>query len=419
MRKEVILDTSAVMEGVGLRQIEWRALAGAAAADDVVLIVSPAVVEELDRLKTDAQASRRERARKGNREIHDLFDAGGEVGVGIRLELVHAELDAEALKQKGLLWDRGDDRILGCAYARQGREVLADEFVLVGLDNSFLNRARSKGFKVLRLPEQYRRKDERDPQAEEIKRLKAELEEIKDTYPKLDLVFDGAADETTVSIGSQTTADFELLFLREHSRAQRLVLEQYSHMRGLLARQNEDQYLFGEFLKQQVEAMEKAERVSECKFAVRNQGHYAARDVRVTIYVPPEIEAVDPVIPFPEDHYAPNRHIYDKAMLQHMELFAARDTRLRAPERYPNPMIGGPTVSPGASITVAYRAREVSDLTTESLPPLNFLFGREGDEAVLKYEIVTSGVPRTFSGKMVIVINRRPRTLPPPPAENE
>jgi len=34
-------------------------------------------------------------------------------------------------------------------------------------------------------------------------------------------------------------------------------------------------------------------------------------------------------------------------------------------------------------------------------------------------EIVATGVPRIFSGRLVIVINRRPRTLPPPPPEND
>jgi hypothetical protein len=436
MQRVVILDTSALMEGVGLRQIDWRNLDPAEHPDEVVLLVAPVVIEELDDLKRDQQPSRRHRARKASAEIQDILDAGGQVREAVRLELAHYELDAEELKSKGLLWDRGDDRILGCVYAHQSVDEATNvdglknaslpahvptpvpehrqEVVLVGLDNSFLNRAITKRFKTLRLPEQYRRKDEPDPQEIEIRRLKAELEKIKDAHPKLELLFEDRTREKNVVVNANVPDDFALPFLLEHSQAKQAAFEEPLYRRGeMVARSAEDEVLFKEFVKQQAEAMEIAQRISEMQFVVRNEGHHAAKEVRVKIELPLEIQGTDPNVAFPKDHYAPNRYLYDRLLLSGMPLFLDRIIRVGPPERQQEFGIVGPYSASGPR-TIGYGVGHLSDLSGIALPAVNLLFARAGERAVLKYEIVATGVPIRFSGELVINIQRQPREPPAP-----
>jgi hypothetical protein len=347
-------------------------------------------------------------------------------------------------KAKGLVWDRGDDRVLGCIYAFEREDQLAERLkhfslvpgvsnpvadnarvraddpaerpglVLVGVDNSFLNRANSKKFTTVRLRDEYLRTDEPDPLEVENRKLKSELEKLKDNHPKLELLFEDGSREKNVVINSDLADDFALPFLREHSKAKEDVFEEFRLRRGeISARASEEDFYFKEFVDKQAAAMEIIQRVSPVGFLIRNDGHHPAKEVRITIHLADEIEAVDPVVPFPEDHLQPRTYAYDKRLLAGKPMFANRTIRLDPPERQPDFGVLGPLVVRGAR-DFRYQIGHVGDLAGIALPAANVLFTRAGARAVLKYEVVASGVPRRFSGELVINIVREPRRPPAP-----
>lgn len=70
--RPVVLDTSALMEGMPFATFEWHSLDPSLATVPVRLIVPILVIEELDDLLHDRSADRRQKARTATRSLWDL-----------------------------------------------------------------------------------------------------------------------------------------------------------------------------------------------------------------------------------------------------------------------------------------------------------------------------------------------------------
>jgi integrase len=280
LKVTAFIDTNILMESVGIRQIDSCKLLD---ADEVVLVVSPVVVDELDDLKQHPQHSRKNRARKASTQVRDILDSGGGVRPGVTMEVAHRELDRLELRDKGLVWDRGDDRIIGCALVHDS--VTSGDQVLVGLDNSLLNRVVSRQLRPVRLPEQYKRQDDLDPVEVENRRLKAELVKVKETFPTLVLAFADGSQEMVAAVHTDSPEDLALPYLREWAQAQEAIRDQYPQFRGhFVNRAAEDTVQCREFAKLQGRAEEMRGRAARCQFRVQNTGHHRAQGIRVTIF---------------------------------------------------------------------------------------------------------------------------------------
>jgi hypothetical protein len=398
-------DTNVLLRAQALKQIDWKVALG---ANDVELVVARVVVDELDRKKYDPKLQ--ERARKANAQLQEIHEAGGTVADGVRLVVAYGELDAGELKSHGLLWDHGDDRLLGCALKYLSGDLT--NIVIVSMDNGLLNRAPTLGFKTWRLPEKYRLPVGQDQEAE---KLRARIKELEEPFPDLALVFATGETRELAAIPIQGEGDIALGYVREWTQADPLVAAGIPGLdaRGMFsAHAANDSAAFWEFARQQEAAEHVVARCKGVRFRLHNKGRHPARGVRVWIDLPEEaIEAVSPRIEFPKEPTLRTSPIVGQpAMVTYMPKFRARPIRMTGPDKTGTPGVAGPQRTEQAA-TIAFRMEGgIEDLGYAVFPEFHLLF-KAGDlpESVkLSYKIVASGVPKDFEGELTIDIRRTP-----------
>jgi hypothetical protein len=407
-------DTNVLLHAQALKQIDWRSLLG---AEEVELAIARVVFDELDRKKYDPRL--KERARRANAQLQEILEAGGRLAEGVRLSLVFGELDNAELKSHGLIWDHGDDRLIGCALkfgggARKG-------VVVVSMDNGLLNRAPSNGLEAVRLPEKYRAPTGQDPTEADNKKLRDRVAELEEQHPRLTLEFANGERERTVEIPIQVENDVALLYVREWAQAQGYVMGAIPDlgMRGMYsAHEAEDSAAFWNFARAQERAEQAMARCEGIKLRLRNEGRHPARSVRVWIDVPEVVEAVNPRIEFPrEPQLRPSPIVGQPLMVTYMRKFRDRSIAMRAPDKSSTLGVMGPLGTEQGG-TIAFKIDAIEDLDVALLPEFHLLFrGGELPEVVkLPYKAVASGVPIDFEGELTLRIRRLARVPPAPPA---
>jgi hypothetical protein len=400
--KTAFLDTNVLMHSVPLDQIVWTKILD---ADEAELVVSPVVADELEEKKHDPQRWRRELAAKAARQIQDILAAGGRVREGVTLKLESNELGAQELRALKLLWEREDDRVLGCALAYRGGDKT--DLVIVSRDHAFLTRAGAQGFATHRLDERYKLPPTQDSVDAENKRLKARVGELELSLPRLELAFADGTKEQTVSTADQTASDIAKMYVAEFEGARQIVGQSISPE---YARSDYltfgDRIAFEEWANKQAVAEEAIGRVAPLRFVLTNDSHVEASGVRVRIRYPAGVEDVEPTLMGPVDPPfrppGPNRKSTE--ILAHMPRFVERPMRPTQPDKSGTPGIIGPHAVPGMSDALAFQIQGVvGDRDTTRFPEVNFLFKKPiPEQIVLKYEIVATGVPGKFEGALTI-----------------
>lgn len=186
------LDTNALLEFRPPRDLDWNELVG---EKQVVLVVSPVVIEELQRIKDGAlrDMPRRKRQRAG--EIlksleRDLFPDDAEPASIVRLnDRVGIKFDgravANAVYADNALDPKVDDARLVAAMIA-GREA-GQRVCLVANDAGARWQAKSRGIKAFDLPDEWRVKDEPDAAEAELRDAKKKLAAFESRAPKLTL----------------------------------------------------------------------------------------------------------------------------------------------------------------------------------------------------------------------------------------
>ncbi len=406
--KVVFLDTNILLHAIPLEQIVWPKVLG---AKNVILVVSPVVAYELEQKKHDPERWLQKRAAKAGAWIQNIVEHKNHVRDAVRLHIEYQELGSADLKLHGLLFERGDDRVFGCALAYAGGSK--DNIVIVSWDNIFLSRAATYGFDTHRPAEEYKLPPAPDPLEVENKQLRAIIADYRDTLPKLDLTFADGSKELTVKLSTRRADEIALAYVREWSGAQRQVEEDLAAHKlapmdsGHLA---DDTASFWNFAQAQGAAEEMANRCRSVGFLLQNTGHHWARGVRVVVQAPPDVE-VSPKIVFPDEPRLrdPERSIPGLFLRSYMPLFRDRPTRPSEPDRSATAGAGGPFGLEGKPDFFRYDIQgEVRDRASAKLPEVMLLFPSEGSgRVVLKYEVQATGVPSgTFTGDLIINVER-------------
>jgi len=403
-------DTNVLLRGQPLKQIDWKTLL---AAEQVELVIARVVVDEVDSKKYDPKQSMQERARKANAQLQEIQEAQGLVRDDVRLTLTFAELDSNELRSQGLLWDHGDDRLLGSALSYRGGDKA--DIVIVSMDNGLLNRASSFGFTTLRLPEKYRVQSGPDPLEAENRKLRAEIELLNASLPDLKLAFSSGDAERAVEIPIQTPNEIALGYVREWSLAQGRVIGA-TPVLGALEGAGEkyeataaETSAFWNFAEKQEAAEHAVARCVGVRFRLENDSAHPADGVRVFVALPAEVESFDPTIEFPaEPQFRPSAIAGQPSLVAHMPKLRDRPVWLADPDRSSTPGVSGALRTEDPRVVAFEIQGVVRDRAKETFPEvlLQFKAGDLPDRVQLGYRIIASRVPREFVGALTIRIHR-------------
>ena len=400
----VFVDTNLILRGQPLKDIDWATLLR---ADKVELVVCRAVLDELHSKTYDRDQWMRERARKGNAQLQEIAAREGEIRDRVRLVTAKGELDRDQLRPHGLVYDSGDDRIIGTALMfRRGDPT---GITLASFDNNLLSRAPSYGLGAFKVPDKLRVPIPADPRDVELRKLQATIEQLRSTQPTLDLVFASGDREHTIEFCGLGRKDaIALEYVREWTSA----LEQVPSDVLDPGPSANDAAAYWAFANAQAETEEKLARCQPVGFAVRNLGHHPASGVRVTIEAQALVEELNPLVEFPYDPVLqiPVRSPRWTSMLMLMPRFVGRPVR----------MVGAdPTATPGVSAAHRVEGRphafryaiqgDVRDRESARLPEVHLLLRDDGvsSRVLLRYEIQVTGVPdNTFVGELAILLKR-------------
>lgn len=180
-------DTSVLMEFQTFDEIDWQT--ELETDDDVCLIFSLRVIDELDKHKNDPTSDRRRRRSRTVLKKLSGYSSNGNQPIrqGVWLKLLTSNPTADWLKSKGVDHNDSDAVIIGTALWYQ--EQVTDPVILISDDYGFRLRALGTSLTCRAISEQLQLEEEGDPIQKENRKLQAELHRLKTTMPKLELGF--------------------------------------------------------------------------------------------------------------------------------------------------------------------------------------------------------------------------------------
>ncbi len=177
-------DTNVLMEFRPIHEIEWREFLSAE-DDNISIVIAQQVTAELNQHKSGNQRRRRERARRGTKELEQYEFATGIPGrPRVKVQIGLQPPSRAFLNSHHLEPEEGDDRIIGLMLLLKESSPNA-RFVLVSDDINHRQRARGYGLEALGLPEEERLPPEADPRDQTIKEQQQRIRDMEDVLPKL------------------------------------------------------------------------------------------------------------------------------------------------------------------------------------------------------------------------------------------
>lgn len=176
----IVLDSNVFLHYQWFEEISWKKELG---CDDVTIVISSVVLDEIDKVKDEDKGKVQKRAKMVSGKLAGFF-LDGVQGKYI-VKYIGFPYASDEEKQQHLL-DRNDNKIL-FSILKSG--LPNGDVCVVSSDNSMLIKAKQYGFKVHRLDEKYRLKEELSKEEKEVRELKAELERLKNRLPKPELLF--------------------------------------------------------------------------------------------------------------------------------------------------------------------------------------------------------------------------------------
>ncbi|MFS2164898.1 PIN domain-containing protein [Variovorax sp. Varisp62] len=180
----VVLDTNLLLHFRQPDQMDWTPV-----GDDVVLLVLPIVLRELEKTKAlGANLRVKQRAGKMVSWLAHLLDDGQEVplrpGVALRFIGDEPQLDFAI---HNLVREVQDDQVVASLIDLVNR--LSSAPVLCTADMGLRVKAKQRGFKLHVPPESERLAEESDPKDKELSELRHELQQLRVKVPKLSAGF--------------------------------------------------------------------------------------------------------------------------------------------------------------------------------------------------------------------------------------
>ncbi len=310
-------DTNILLHFTTFDEVDWLKFLN---APQVYLMLTRPVLRELDKFKDDRTVVwRRNRARMLLSKIDGLLPQSVTgVPVLIRdgvdsifLLDIPREPDAEWIRKHALDPEVTDDRILACIL--QFQEQHPDRHIrFLSNDMSFRRNAIANGIDTVKPDgEDLVQLEQRSPEEERIRELERELQDYKNSRPKLEFGFGNTQELTTTVISpaqGDDTLNAEVLskvFTDEYVHRQ--FIEQQQHIERIInqSRGCAPEYQFEEYVKACEKYLKKLEPALKrqwmqqhgnmclLSFVLKNVGTAPAEDLKIELDFPPGTLAID------------------------------------------------------------------------------------------------------------------------------
>ena len=191
----LFLDTNVFLQCKELEEIDWRSCGALAEFDEIHLLVSLPVMNEIDRLKSRGNDRLGRRARKANGIIRDLVlsDSPQLILRPTDPTVTLAEVASIRPTSGFLDYEIADNRILGCVDAYRSAQEDRDVRFLTH-DTGPMATARNRGVPLVPVPDSWLLDPEPSAAERRAAQLEAEIKRLEQTQPRFDIQFLGTDD---------------------------------------------------------------------------------------------------------------------------------------------------------------------------------------------------------------------------------
>ena len=306
MTVNIIVDANIVLHYRRIDEVDWPGLARSSPCN---IVIVPALMAELERKKATASSPViRKRAGKAIEFLVKMMDEADPIALRPQCTLIfHDHEPTIDFAANRLSPDVDDDRYIATALEIEA-ETRASTYIASG-DGGLKLKLRSRPVKILTLPDSLRLADEVDPETQELRKAKQELEKIKTARPKPVVRFNGAdmlrLEFPDLIIPKLPTLEQEKrkFPIKEPSPPKPQVVNAFpkltsgidianlSGLSGLsLDRQNEARLryyaAYEQYLADMKHYLDRICRIEEVEFCLWNDGLVAAHNIEVTIQAP-------------------------------------------------------------------------------------------------------------------------------------
>ena len=291
----IFIDTNIAMHYKRPDEIDWCDLAK---SNNVLLIATPVLLKELDKLKYERSRKLRNRAR-GYLIWLDNFieDTNLEIRQKVKLEFLNNNLDID-FDRENLSSSNNDDNLI--AHVLQYAKTFKDKIFVATDDTSLKLKLKLRNIERLNLPDDFRLPDEPDLLEVENRNLKKQLERV----PKLDASFKNKDKYLVIVYPSfcveKMLANIDSL---EQVKDKHPIIKPHNALRifGDVENYNKElEKFFIEYEKYVEDLIFRYEVLNlfyKVKFVISNTGTSPATDIDFDLTFPDEVHPVD------EDHF--------------------------------------------------------------------------------------------------------------------
>lgn len=431
------IDTNVLLHYRFFRDVDWAAALG---VPEVILVLSPVVLAELDDHKWSGSRREKSRAKAVLKAIDDMELAADAVGVraGVSVVGIGHEPDETAFNRYRLQGGVKDDRLLASLLAFREECETQGRVLLVTADAGLRVKARVQRIEVVALADDLAIEDEPDETERQLAAANRELAAYRSTAPALRLTIEGepfieGEIRLVTAFDARTRARLLDEWRKQHPHiggmpealrlpgGQTLSLPNFAGVPGFISAEDARKYnaeidrLFGEYEKY-LEAwptiVNSYRRALEFKFVLENSGTAPADDVHVKLWTeadgvwlnelpdPP----VPPVVPKPRDPF-------DLAALR----LPVMDHHI--PLRHFDRDHDGPNISEADPRCVDYWEKRVTHHVPRELSPVHFQFA--ADDKVtsfgINYRLVAANIREPQTGMVHVKLALGEPMAPPVP----
>jgi hypothetical protein len=310
-------DTNILLHFTTFDEVNWLKFLN---APQIYLVITRPVLRELDKFKDDrAVAWRRTRARMLLSKIDGLLPQST-TGVPIPIKDgvdavflldIPREPDAEWIRGRALDPEVSDDRILACILQFQ-KQYPDRHICFLSNDMSFRRNAIANGIDTIKPDgEELEQLEQRSPEEERIRELERELQDYKNSRPKLEFGFGNDQDLTTTVICPAQGDDalnaevLSKVFTDEYVHRQ--FIEQWQHIERIInqSRGRAPEYQFKNYINacetylKELEPALKRQWMQQygnrchLSFVLKNDGTAPAEEIKIELHFPPGTLAID------------------------------------------------------------------------------------------------------------------------------
>jgi predicted nucleic acid-binding protein len=182
----LFLDTNIFMHFQDYEQIPWKEFVDS--TEDLVLVVAPVVIQELDKHKRNPNSKLAMRARKLLHKIEDSLDK--ENGANLKVLTIDKTPSEETFHVNALQRSEQDDRLIASMLEFQQGKDREDRVILVSDDLGIRLKLRRFPIKQLQLPENLLLPNQRSEEEALISAMKKEILDLKSRIPVVSLTFE-------------------------------------------------------------------------------------------------------------------------------------------------------------------------------------------------------------------------------------